>query len=251
VTLFGEAYARAYDWLYADKDYGAECAMLEEVFRRYADGPVRAILDLGCGTGSHAVILARAGRKVVGVDRSPAMLAQARAKSSAVSRWVEGDLRTVDAGGPFDVVLLMFAVLSYQLTNEDVLAALANARRHLAPRGLLVFDAWCGAGVLTDPPGETVKTIETPEGAVARHAKGELDVRNSLCRVAYTLVPAGRGTPQEQASEVHVVRYFFPTEVDLLLLASGFEPIQQSPFESLDKEISRNSWNLLVVARAI
>src|SRR5207248_11417549 len=69
--VFGPQYAEAYDTLYRDKDYSAECDAIEHVFRLYGIGPVRRVLDLGCGTGGHAVPLAERGYEVVGVDRSP------------------------------------------------------------------------------------------------------------------------------------------------------------------------------------
>jgi len=83
-AVFGSCYAAAYDSFYAAKDYEAECRLLERVFEKYGAKPVRRILDLGCGTGGHAIPLARRGYTVVGIDRSEAMLVAAKAKSAAV-----------------------------------------------------------------------------------------------------------------------------------------------------------------------
>ena len=83
MTVFG-SYAQFYDILYQDKDYEAECDFLEQIFDRYAPGPVRTILDLGCGTGGHTLPLARRGYEVVGVDRSEKMLAEARRDDAPV-----------------------------------------------------------------------------------------------------------------------------------------------------------------------
>jgi len=70
--VFDKLYAGTYDALYQDKDYEAECDFLQQVFARYAQAPIRAILDLGCGTGGHALPLARRGYALTGVDRSEA-----------------------------------------------------------------------------------------------------------------------------------------------------------------------------------
>jgi len=163
-TVFGDLYARLYDAFYQEKNYEAECDLIEEVFRRYAGGPVNSILDLGCGTGNHVFPLARRGYQVAGVDRSPEMLALARAKLASCSGSPEqplpifhpGDLRDLDLGEQFDAVLMMFAVLSYQVTNEDVLAALGTVRRHLKPGGLFMADVWYGPAVLAQRPGDRI-----------------------------------------------------------------------------------------------
>ena len=76
---FGLDYAAAYDALYSDKDYEAETDVLEQLFAQYASGPVHEVLDLGCGTGSHAVSMARRGYAVTGVDFAPEMVSRARA----------------------------------------------------------------------------------------------------------------------------------------------------------------------------
>ena len=45
---FGSDYAESYDELYADKDYEAECDLIERVLRTYGEGKIASILDLGC-----------------------------------------------------------------------------------------------------------------------------------------------------------------------------------------------------------
>lgn len=64
--LFGSDYANCYDALYAEKDYEAECDLIERVLRAHGDGKIGTILDLGCGTGNHALPLAERGFEVVG-----------------------------------------------------------------------------------------------------------------------------------------------------------------------------------------
>ena len=135
-----EDYARFYDHFYRDKDYRGECDYLlqtVERFREEGSGPPRGlrILDLGCGTGRHAALLAEGGHRVVGVDRSETMLAQARARCTAGVdlRFVPGDVREVDLGETFDCVFALFHVASYQVTNRDIADFFAAAARHLEP----------------------------------------------------------------------------------------------------------------------
>jgi SAM-dependent methyltransferase len=136
--VFGSDYADAYDILYRDKDYAAECDLIERLFQTYGDGSIASVLDLGCGTGNHSLPLAQRGYEVVGVDRSASMLALARGKAAKSDHnndrreaFYQGDIRNFDLQRLFDAVLIMLAVLGYQLENSNVLSALKTARRHL------------------------------------------------------------------------------------------------------------------------
>src|SRR5207302_9183638 len=100
-AVFGRDYASVYDELYQDKDYEAETDLIEHVFGLYAQGKVRRVLDLGCGTGGHAVPLAQRGYDVVGVDRSPDMLQRAKQRGSS-ARFELGEISNLDLGERFD-----------------------------------------------------------------------------------------------------------------------------------------------------
>lgn len=257
VGVFGPQYAAQYDFLYQDKDYERECDLLAEVFRQYAHSPVRTILDLGCGTGNHAFPLARRGYGVTGVDRSPAMLERAVQKASletiATSAPVfqRGDVHDLDLGKSFDAVLMMFAVLGYQLTNDEVSAALATVRRHLKPGGLFVLDFWYGPAVLAIRPGDRVKSITTPEGTMIRAASTTMDSSRHLAEVQFRVwdIPAA-GRPTE-TTESHVTRYFFPQELALFLSHARFRLRHLCEFGTLERPPDDRSWNVLAIAEAI
>jgi len=253
-TNFGETYANQYDLLYADKDYEAECNLLEEAFQRYGQGKVETILDLGCGTGNHAIPLARRGYHVTGVDLSTEMLRVARQKSTEVGvtiNWAEGDIRTLQVGGPFDAGLFVFAVLGYLLPNADVMAALANARRHIRTGGLLAFDVWHGPAVIAIKPSDRAKVISIPGGQVLRMVTSELDTRRHICEVRYHLWRLIGDRVEAESEELHVMRYFFPMELELMLSESGFELISLTAFPTLDHPVDETTWNAFGVARAM
>lgn len=100
------------------------------------------VLDAGCGTGRVAVELARHGIEVVGVDVDASMLATARGRPSDVT-WIESDLRTLDLGRRFDVVVMAGNVPLFTPpgTQRELVAGVA---RHVADDGVLI------AGFSTD-----------------------------------------------------------------------------------------------------
>ncbi|MBV9579253.1 MAG: class I SAM-dependent methyltransferase [Chloroflexi bacterium] len=250
MTVFGEHYAAAYDALYHDKDYAAECDLIDHVFATYASGTVRRVLDLGCGTGGHSVVLAERGYQVVGVDRSEDMLRLARGRGSA-ARFQLGDITTVNVGETFDAVLVMFAVLGYLTDNHDVRAALAAARKHVDANGLLFADVWYGPAVLAQRPSERVKVIDAPlDGQVIRVASSELDPRRDVCSVDYHLWRLEDGKLIAEVRERHPMRYFFEPELQAFLGDAGFELLRVGGFPNLDEEPSERTWNVAFVARA-
>jgi SAM-dependent methyltransferase len=249
-TVFGPDYAGAYDELYRDKDYAAECDLLERVFVRYAQSPVRRLLDLGCGTGGHSAVLADRGYSVVGVDRSPDMLQRARERGSA-AHFEVGDITALDIDETFDAAVIMFAVLGYLTRNDDIHSALKGVRQHLRPGGVLFADVWYGPAVLAQRPSERIKVIDTPDGGqVIRAASSELETRRDVCTVHYQLWRLESRQLLAEVREQHAMRYFFEPELESMLALAGFELVRIGGFPELDDEPSERTWNVAFVARA-
>lgn len=254
--VFGE-YASFYDALYADKDYEAEAEFLTQVFAESAVPQCGSVLDLGSGTGSHALALERRGYRVTGVDRARAMVEQARAKAEPTGasgvEFVEGDVRSVDLGRTFDTVISMFAVVSYQLADDDLAAMFATARRHLAPGGTFVFDCWHGPAVLSQRPSVTTKEVAVPGGGrITRVARPSHDQDAHTVTVAYEVTRTdATGAVAEQTRESHTVRYLFADELERLLAEAGFELAVIGPFGDLSRRPTEDDWNISVVARAV
>lgn len=102
----------------------------------------QTVLDLGCGTGIDAVFLAQRGIRVMGIDASPAMIAQSRAKLVTADLQGLVDLRVMDIArigslpeAGFDGIVCAFATLSTQAGLDEVADSIAHL---LVPRGILV-----------------------------------------------------------------------------------------------------------------
>jgi SAM-dependent methyltransferase len=252
--VFG-AYAGFYDVLYAEKDYPAEVAFLEAVFAEHGVPAGGRVLDLGCGTGSHDILLAGRGYRVVGVDRSPEMVerAQRKAREAGVALDVRvGDVRSAVVEGGFDAVISMFAVVSYQTTDAGLAATFATARRHLECGGVFVFDVWHGPAVLAQRPEERTLALVAPDGdIVTRAAHPTLDEAAHTVEVSYVVTRVRGVVVVERAQESHVVRYLFADEIADLLAAAGFELVVLGPFMDLSRAVTAEDWNISVVARAV
>jgi SAM-dependent methyltransferase len=252
--VFAEAYANQYDQLYGEKDYPGECDLIEQAFRQFGSGEIRTVVDWGCGTGNHSILLAERGYSVTGVDGSSEMLLRAREKSAQRGLdidWIEGDARVAEVGGPFDAGLFMFAVLGYFSLNKDVTGALGNARKHLRTGGMLAFDVWYGPAVLSMKPSDRAKAISIPDGKLIRMVTCDSDTRHHRCTLRVNSWRLVAGQPAEESNEIHTVRYFFPLELESLLDQSGFKLVSLTAFPTLDQPPNEANWNVFGVAQAV
>lgn len=127
---------------YAARWAGQPQAWLTDRLRRRFSPPA-LVADLGCGIGRDAAALQALGYRVVGLDGSRAMLAQAPA--SLRGRLVRADLRRL----PLRSCVLAAAVsvgAHHHLRREEMLSALREARRTLRPGGTMVLSVKAGDG---------------------------------------------------------------------------------------------------------
>ena len=252
--IFDAGYAEAYDTVYGNKDYPRETDAVLRLLTKYGDTRIRSILDLGCGTGSYSVLLAERGYEVVGVDRSKPMLtiAEQRAATTPVAgttQFIEGDIRSFASARPFDAAVMMFNVLGYMTSNDDLIAALNCVHANLAPNALFVFDIWYGPAILMDPPVHRFKEIKAAEGSVLRYASPTHDAHNQRCDVTIRVLRIVGDRITATSEEIHPVRYFFPLEIELALRATGFGLLALRSFPDIDMPPSLVTWSAIVVAK--
>jgi SAM-dependent methyltransferase len=230
-------YSAFYDMLYRDKDYAAEADYVARAIRRLRP-TAHSLLELGSGTGRHGSFLAGMGFDVHGIERSPEMVALARATNCRPSSEITGsftcqvgDICQANLGRRFDAVISLFHVMSYQTTNETLQAAFHVAADHLSSGGLFLFDVWHGPAVLSQGPSDRVKEVEDERYRIKRTAYSQLDVNRSIVKVLFEMDCEDRFTGENfRFSEEHLMRYLFPTEVYLLARNCGFKQIATEEF---------------------
>ncbi|MDX2231986.1 MAG: class I SAM-dependent methyltransferase [Leptolyngbyaceae cyanobacterium bins.349] len=248
-------YARYYDLLYRDKDYAGEANFVHELIQTHIP-TATTILDLGCGTGVHASLLAAKGYAVHGVDLSTTMLEAAQSRLSTLPpsqatklQFSQGNVQTIRVNQTFDVVTSLFHVVSYQTTNEALQATFATAKTHLNPGGIFLFDCWYGPAVLTDPPVVRVKRLEDDKIQVTRIAEPVVHFNQNVVDVNYQVLIRDRNTAAvEELHEVHAMRYLFKPEVDLLFSQYGFTPLAMGEWMTCQAP-GRETWNVYFIGK--
>jgi SAM-dependent methyltransferase len=113
-----------------------------------------AALELGIGTGRIAIPLSRRGVRVYGIDVSPPMVAQLRAKPDTDDIAVTiGDFATTRVDGTFSLVYLVFNTIMNLTTQDEQVECFRNAAAHLEPGGCFVIEVGI-PGLRRLPPGE-------------------------------------------------------------------------------------------------
>ncbi len=120
-----------------------ETEFLKKVWRRHLKKPVRRVLDIASGDSPHGQILAREGMRVVGIDRSPTMIAAGK-KGSRETAGVSFYRREINKFSiperPFDVAFFMSETFPVLITNDDLLSHLQSVGRLIRRGGLYCID---------------------------------------------------------------------------------------------------------------
>jgi SAM-dependent methyltransferase len=241
-------YAQYYNLLYRDKNYKAESDYIHSLIKKFAIKPSLSLLDIGCGTGTHAQYITSLGYKVTGIDRSTDMVKQAISKNIPNASFKVSDATSFALNQKFDVVTSLFHVLSYQTNNTDVVSMVENASAHLNENGLFVFDFWYGPAVLIERPSVKIKRLEDDTIKVTRIAEPHLHINENIVDVNFELIIEDKKSNQTYTiREVHPMRFFFKPEIELLLERANLRMLYFN--EWLTGGVpSENTWGVCCVA---
>jgi ubiquinone/menaquinone biosynthesis C-methylase UbiE len=179
------------------------------------------LLDVACGFGRHAVALAQAGYHVVGVDRSHALLAEARRRAGE-GRWpelVQADYRELPfADASFDAAINLFTSLGYFGDEEDT-RALAEIARVLRPDGRLVIEIMHRDLMIKRFSEQDWHALGTGRLLLEQRS---FDPAAGVAQTTQTLIE----TSGERDSRTFAVRVYTATELVAMLAAAGFAEVK-------------------------
>jgi SAM-dependent methyltransferase len=188
-------------------------------------GPV---LDAGCGTGLLARAMSQAGLEVTGVDVTPEMLDFARRHPDGQDvEWVLADMRTMQLGKTFRLILMNGHSFQHLLSDADIGQFLDRAREHLLPEGWLAFEtrnfaarSWGQSGE-PDPWG----SFENDQGEqIDEVLASDCDPQSGI--ETLTFIQTNRVTGDRNES-VTLLRYLSAEHLNELLQRHGFTVVHQ------------------------
>jgi ubiquinone/menaquinone biosynthesis C-methylase UbiE len=195
-----------------------------ETLLDYFDRPAQKVLDLCCGTGNLSELLALSGYEVVGVDRSAAMIEQARHKAaqhqSGVRYYVQ-DAAELDLGETFDAIVSLFDSLNNITEPERFAEAMRRAYRHLNPDGIFIFDLnteYAFVQKMFD------QRLLEPSAPLRYRWRSQYDKQTRLCTVQMEFW-LREGEQERYFTETHIQRAYTEGEVREMLYAAGFAEV--------------------------
>ncbi|HEV8446846.1 MAG TPA: methyltransferase domain-containing protein [Gemmatimonadaceae bacterium] len=237
---FDSQYLLEYEPLFSPERDRAEVSRLIDILGLPSGA---RILDVPCGQGRHAHLLAEAGFDVDGYDYSAELLDRARKRgTSSRLRYRRGDMRSLPTAwtGRFEAVLNLFTSFGFFAEPADDRRVLAEFARVLAPGGMLVWHGASRDGVMAR---FLVRDWwQTTDGTLVAQER-TYDALSGILNVSS--VWAGNGRRGERA---HRIRLYTPTRLAELCADVGL--IVERSFDSFrDRPLTRRSSEMMLVAR--
>ena len=247
-----EGYAQFYDVFYKQKDYQKECAYLQNIFKKHCAVQPKTVLDLGCGTGSHAIDLIKKGYCVTGVDASSEMLKTAREKVKELelkADFRKAKLQSFKFDKKFDAIICMFSVIDYVTAEKDLKATLRNVAKHMKKNSVFVFDFWNQTAVDGYYTPKKSRTYRFNGSTLERASTTKLYPKKQLCEVNYVCTVKKNDRIVAKDKETHVLRYFGIEQMKKYLLDAGLVVIDEHSFLNLNGKVRKNTWDVTFVAK--
>ena len=215
--------AASYDRLTNDVDYGAIVAFYHQILEREGVKP-RTAVDLACGTGSVALLLAQKGYAVTGVDMSEEMLTVAFQRAQEQDRkpmFICQMLQELQLPKAVDMAVCALDGLDYILDPDDCKEAIRRVYKALNPGGIFIFDV------------NTPEKLRAMDGQVFLDEdddvycvwRGEFDEETNICSYGMDLFQR-RGEVWHRSFEEHREYAYTIEQLTEYLKAAGFTHIR-------------------------
>jgi ubiquinone/menaquinone biosynthesis C-methylase UbiE len=239
-SYFDAQYLLEYEPLFSPERDRREVARLMEILALPSGA---RILDVPCGQGRHAHLLAEAGFDVDGLDYSRDLLARAKQRGTAPTlRYTRGDMRQMPSrwSGRFDAVANLFTSFGFFVDPNDDVRVIAEFARVLKPDGILVWHGGSRDGVMRRFLDRD--WWQTEDGTMIAHERS-FDSLSGVLTVRSTW----RGR-KDSGEREHRIRLYTATRLAELCAAAGL--IVEEAYDGWNpRPLSRKSSEMVLVAR--
>jgi 2-polyprenyl-3-methyl-5-hydroxy-6-metoxy-1,4-benzoquinol methylase len=240
-------YAKSYDKESFTKGTVGEVDFIEQ---EIGCDKAKTILDIGCGTGRHAIELAKRGYKVTGIDLSESQLQRAREKAKIEGvnvTFLKKDARDFHFKHPFDLVIMLCeGAFSLMETDEMNFKILENAEKALKSGGKFIFTTLNALFPLFHSVKDFINAnVESTD------SKSETNTFDLMTFRDYSKFTTRDDSGNEKTLHCNE-RYYTPSEINWLLKSLNFKGIgifgcNTGDFNRKNK-LTKENYEMLVVA---
>ncbi len=214
-----------YDSVNSDIDYGTWADFIEEISRRESKARPELVLDLGCGTGSMTLELAKRGYDMTGIDYSPEMLdiARERAEAAGLSDRVLllcQDMRSFELYGTVDLAVSCLDSVNHLTGPKDLDKCFALVHNYLIPDGIFIFDI-NGKGKFENTYADQTYAIEE-DGAFCVW-QNYYDPKSRICDFLITVFKEEKDGKYIRYDEEQSEKMYTLKSIKQKLTTAGFE----------------------------
>ncbi len=214
------SFAWGYDALTDNIEYQKFVDYYEAIFQKMNLKP-ELVLDLGCGTGTVAAMMAQRGYDMIGIDISEEMLDIAQTKAQQVL-FLQQDMTDFELYGTVDVIYSALDAVNYILYKKDLKRMFRLIHNYLNPGGIFIFD------INTPHKFRNVldgNTFVYDKESVYCVWQNQYDRRTELCTFFIDLFYQEDGKLFEKFYEEHCERAYTPEDLKSMLTESGLKTV--------------------------
>ena len=241
--------AKFYDYFYKKKSYLKEAKYISYFFKKEK----KFLLELGCGTASYSVFLAKKKNEILGIDKSPQMIAEAKKKIKKKKikniNFKVADILEFKSVKKFDVCLMMFNVINYIDTDKKLEKLIDNIYFNLKKDGVVIFDQWKFSNL--NKNNIKIKTIIINNEIITR--KGTTQNLKSTNRLKidyeYTVEDSYANSVQK-FTETHYLKIHNIDKIKLLI-KKKFKIVKYLSWMNYNKNPTKSDSQSFIVAKKI
>jgi SAM-dependent methyltransferase len=245
-------YYKYYDYLYINKNYEEDIKQIDHILNLKINKKlkIKRVLEVGCGTGNHTILLSKKYNYISAVDIDENMLNIARNKLSKTKNVnIFNNLKNVE--GFFELSLSMFNVINYLGSIQDIDCFFNNIKKRLVSGGIYIFDMWNGVASIIDPPKNKKNIINIDSKRFIIHSlipytnnfnqeviiKNEIEIYEDFCLI-----------DKIEYSWKHIL--WTPKTIIDLLNKNGFYVIEILNKNNCEFQASEKDWKIMFVTMA-
>jgi ubiquinone/menaquinone biosynthesis C-methylase UbiE len=240
-SYFDSRYLLEYEPIFTLERDRAEASRVIDVLGLPQDS---RILDVPCGQGRHAHLLAEAGFKVDGLDYSQHLIEIARKRGTGPTlKYTQGDMRKLPPrwSGRFDAVVNLFTSFGFFSSPSDDAKVVFEFARVLKPGGVLIWHGGSRDGVMARFLARD--WWETEDGTVIAHERS-FDPLSGVLTIESVL----KGTAKKTERRTHRIRLYTASRLAELCADAGL--IVEEAFDGFSpRPMTRRSSEMMLVAR--